>query len=158
MNQSFETDMMDGGIQRSAIEGTVRTKSEKTGNCVEADDNKIHITIAQLEKPEVTHGENEDKAPTGRAEEKHNNTNDDAPTLVCCGLCGGNDSSDDDSPEARKAKQRRKMNRIDRRPCMIYPEDTWKEQWDLFVSVILIFTCASTPYRLAFTADDSTGW
>ena len=41
---------------------------------------------------------------------------------------------------------------------MIYPEDTWKEQWDLFVSVILIFTCTITPYRLAFTEDDSLTW
>lgn len=47
------------------------------------------------------------------------------------------------------------MNRIDRRPCMVYPEDTWKEQWDLWVSLILIFTCSVTPYRLAFSQDDN---
>ena len=41
---------------------------------------------------------------------------------------------------------------------MIYPEDTWKEQWDLLVSLVLIFTCAITPYRLAFTEDDTLDW
>ena len=41
---------------------------------------------------------------------------------------------------------------------MIYPEDTWKEQWDLFVSLVLIFTCAITPFRLAFTTDDPIEW
>lgn len=41
---------------------------------------------------------------------------------------------------------------------MIYPEDTWKEQWDLFVSLILIFTCAVTPFRLAFTESDDDAW
>lgn len=41
---------------------------------------------------------------------------------------------------------------------MIYPEDTWKDQWDLAVSLVLIFTCASTPYRLAFVEKDSVGW
>lgn len=41
---------------------------------------------------------------------------------------------------------------------MIYPEDTWKEQWDLFVSFILIFTCAVTPYRLSFVSEDDIDW
>ena len=50
------------------------------------------------------------------------------------------------------------MNRIDRKACMVYPEDTWKEQWDLWVSMILIFTCSITPYRLAFTTEDPIGW
>lgn len=50
------------------------------------------------------------------------------------------------------------MNRIDRRPCLIYPEDTWKEQWDLFVSLVLIFTCAVTPFRLAFIDKDDIDW
>ena len=50
------------------------------------------------------------------------------------------------------------MNRIDRKNCMIYPEDTWKEQWDLFVSLILIFTCAVTPFRLAFYETEDTAW
>lgn len=50
------------------------------------------------------------------------------------------------------------MNRVDRRPCMIYPEDTWKEKWDLVVSIVLIFTCAITPFRLAFYTDDPIGW
>lgn len=41
---------------------------------------------------------------------------------------------------------------------MIYPEDNWKEKWDLFVSLVLIFTCAVTPYRLAFIDVDSIDW
>lgn len=41
---------------------------------------------------------------------------------------------------------------------MIYPEDTWKDQWDLVVSAVLIFTCAITPFRLAFTQSDPVGW
>lgn len=41
---------------------------------------------------------------------------------------------------------------------MIYPEDSWKQQWDIFISLILIFTCAVTPYRLAFIEEDSTDW
>lgn len=41
---------------------------------------------------------------------------------------------------------------------MIYPEDTWKEQWDLVVSLVLIFTCAVTPFRLAFYEKEDTTW
>ena len=40
----------------------------------------------------------------------------------------------------------------------MYPEDTWKEQWDLFVSLVLIFTCAVTPFRLAFIEEDTLDW
>lgn len=50
------------------------------------------------------------------------------------------------------------MNRVDRKPCMIYPEDTWKESWDLIVSAVLIFTCCSTPFRLAFVENETTDW
>ena len=43
---------------------------------------------------------------------------------------------------------------------MIYPEDTWKTYWDLFVALVLIFTCCVTPFRLAFSADanESLEW
>ena len=41
---------------------------------------------------------------------------------------------------------------------MIYPEDTWKEQWDLLVSLVLIFTCCTTPFRLAFYETDNFEW
>lgn len=41
---------------------------------------------------------------------------------------------------------------------MIYPEDTWMEQWELVVTLVLIFTCAVTPFRLAFTDKDNTEW
>ena len=44
------------------------------------------------------------------------------------------------------------------KPCMIYPEFKWKTHWDLFITVILIFTCISTPFRIAFTETDALGW
>lgn len=50
------------------------------------------------------------------------------------------------------------MNRIDKKSCIIYPEDTWKEHWDLLVSLILIFTCCVTPYLLAFYTDENFVW
>ena len=50
------------------------------------------------------------------------------------------------------------MNRIDKKNCIIYPEDKCKEQWDLLVSLILIFTYAVTPYRLAFYTDEDFEW
>lgn len=41
---------------------------------------------------------------------------------------------------------------------MIYPEDKFKTRWDLFISVILIFTCFVTPVRISFVEEDTTEW
>ena len=41
---------------------------------------------------------------------------------------------------------------------MIYPEDSFKNGWDLYVAVILIFTCLVTPYRISLIEKDSTAW
>lgn len=42
--------------------------------------------------------------------------------------------------------------------CMIYPEDPFKSQWDLFIALVLIFTCLVTPYRIALVEKDSFRW
>ena len=47
--------------------------------------------------------------------------------------------------------------RKERKKCMFYPEDTFKTNWDLYVTIILIFTCISTPYLISFETD-TTGW
>ena len=41
---------------------------------------------------------------------------------------------------------------------MCYPEDPIKVNWDLFVSVILVFTCVMTPVNMAFSDDMGTEW
>ena len=33
---------------------------------------------------------------------------------------------------------------------MIYPEDDYKVNWDLFITIVLLFTCIETPLRVAF--------
>ena len=38
---------------------------------------------------------------------------------------------------------------------MFYPEDSAKANWDLFVTLILVFTCIMTPVNMAF--DDELG-
>jgi hypothetical protein len=40
----------------------------------------------------------------------------------------------------------------------LYPEDTFKAGWDLYVAIILIFTCVVTPYRIALFQKDRPGW
>ena len=38
---------------------------------------------------------------------------------------------------------------------MIYPDNDYKEGWDLFMALVLIFTCTMTPYTIAFhTVED----
>ena len=41
---------------------------------------------------------------------------------------------------------------------MFYPEDEGKQNWDLYITLILVFTCLSTPYLISFEGVDSIGW
>jgi hypothetical protein len=47
-----------------------------------------------------------------------------------------------------------KINRMtvrkDEKPFIIYPENKFKGIWDLFMTVVLIITCVSTPLSIAF--------
>ena len=42
--------------------------------------------------------------------------------------------------------------------CIIYPENELKAHWDIFISLVLIFTCIVTPYRIALVENDTVGW
>jgi len=44
-------------------------------------------------------------------------------------------------------------HRAHRKPWIIYPEDDWKGKWDLYITVILIFSCMTTPYLISFDAE-----
>jgi hypothetical protein len=41
---------------------------------------------------------------------------------------------------------------------LIYPEDTFTSFWDVYIAIILIFSCLITPYRLALIEEDSDNW
>ena len=45
-----------------------------------------------------------------------------------------------------------------RKKLMIYPDDAWKGNWDLFITTILILTCNSTPYMISFDDSKSVTW
>ena len=47
-------------------------------------------------------------------------------------------------------KIRKMTERVDRIDDIIYPEDTFKSRWDLFLTFVLLGTCIITPYRIAF--------
>ena len=40
---------------------------------------------------------------------------------------------------------------------MFYPEDSFKANWDLWLTLLLIITCVLTPYRIAFEGESTTG-
>ena len=43
---------------------------------------------------------------------------------------------------------------LDRKPCMIYPNDKYEEMfWDSFMAIILLITCFITPINLAFSEE-----
>lgn len=41
---------------------------------------------------------------------------------------------------------------------IIMPDDPFKTKWEIIISLILIFTAVTTPYRIAFVDTDSLGW
>ena len=56
---------------------------------------------------------------------------------------------------SRRGKKRRRDNR---KICILYPEDNFKNNWDLFITLILILTCIVTPIRIAFYESDDLEW
>jgi hypothetical protein len=50
------------------------------------------------------------------------------------------------------------IHRDVRKKFMFYPEDVDKANWDLFITVILVYTCIATPARIAFSSEDTVGW
>ena len=39
----------------------------------------------------------------------------------------------------------------DRKSLLFYPNDTWKiVGWDVFISLVLLITCITTPFDMAF--------
>jgi len=41
---------------------------------------------------------------------------------------------------------------------IIYPENTKKQSWDIFITLVLIFSCALIPLKLALEEDFSSDW
>ena len=41
---------------------------------------------------------------------------------------------------------------------MIYPEDHFKKYWDIFIAMVLVFSCLVTPYRVALVEEDTAAW
>ena len=66
-------------------------------------------------------------------------------------------SEEDEDDLSRSAEKRERVKRMRarafRKAWIIYPEDDWKGKWDLYITVILIFTCLSTPYLISFDAE-----
>ena len=49
--------------------------------------------------------------------------------------------------------------RSDKRDCLLYPEDTGKTYWDIFITLVLLTSCTITPWRIAFgEAQDPLEW
>lgn len=41
---------------------------------------------------------------------------------------------------------------------MFYPDDNRKTIWDLGISLVLIFVCFCTPYRISFVEEETINW
>jgi len=49
--------------------------------------------------------------------------------------------------------------RTNKKAWMFYPEDRNKVNWDLYITLILLVSCITTPWRIAFGEDkDPTEW
>lgn len=48
--------------------------------------------------------------------------------------------------------------RQNKKAFMIYPEAPWIDNWNLFISLILLFTAIVTPMRIAFVEKDDLDW
>ena len=45
-----------------------------------------------------------------------------------------------------------------RRKCIIYHDNKYKDHWDVFITLILCFSCCVIPFRIAFENDEIKTW
>lgn len=50
------------------------------------------------------------------------------------------------------------VNQKQRKKCLIYQDNQVKEQWDLIITALLLYTCMLIPYRIAFVKEDTFDW
>ena len=62
--------------------------------------------------------------------------------------------ADSNTKNEQSMRVKRMRQRDNRKPCLIYPEDQGKQNWDILMAGLLLFTCMVTPYRIAFSEDD----
>ena len=53
----------------------------------------------------------------------------------------------------KKGKNVGRMMRKDEVAFLIYPENRLKSKWDIFMTLVLILSCLTTPFLLAFTPE-----
>ena len=70
-----------------------------------------------------------------------------------------------DKPKKKKCKSKDKLHyhphknhKKKRKRCVIYPDNQIKDGWDMWVTVILIFSCLIIPYRIAFIQEEEIAW
>jgi hypothetical protein len=68
-----------------------------------------------------------------------------------------NQEGEIDPTQSDFTKMNRMRKRDSRKSFMFYPEDHFKTNWDLYVTIILLFTCLATPYLISFEKD-TIGW
>lgn len=61
-----------------------------------------------------------------------------------------NDEDNDKLSAVKLRKKLRMTERADKKDWILYPEDTTKTYWDIFITLILLITCLLTPWRIAF--------
>lgn len=58
-----------------------------------------------------------------------------------------------------KIEREKRMREIENKKCLIvYPDQIIKTYWDILFFIILVFTCISMPYRIAFVETDTFSW
>ena len=55
-----------------------------------------------------------------------------------------------DESKSKKDKKLRMRTRNNKKKWLFYPEDKGKQYWDLFITMILLTSCLTTPFRIAF--------
>ena len=65
--------------------------------------------------------------------------------------------------QKEKEKEHEKIQRMRHRDSKVhllfYPEDSSKENWDMFITLILLVSCVITPLRIAFgEVHEPLGW
>ena len=93
-------------------------------------------------------GQKKKKSNPTDADEKHSNKSSEHDHDKI--TFGGHDVPVISNKNKLSDKEAHRSHRHHKKLLIIYPEDTWKNKWDILISVVLIISCLSTPIELAF--------
>lgn len=106
--------------------------------------------LLESEKSKDEHGHSPEKPKENDSIRTDSDSEAENSAKMSCDGHGHHSHEDDDQHDLVAAGLAQPKRKIDRKFCIIYPEDRIANSWDMLISIVLLISCFTTPISLAF--------